>query len=91
MTERTLTEIEADLNSLMRERDLANLAGCKAVAAALHAGKVGTLVDDLTALMPQLSPSSLAAQQTNNVITIVGNVRTLIENEIRRVEDLTAE
>ncbi|WP_257540685.1 hypothetical protein [Sphingobium sp. CFD-1] len=56
--------------------------------AALVAGKVATLADDLEALLPGLSNESVAAQQARNVISVMRNVRGLVDGEISRIEAL---
>jgi hypothetical protein len=88
MTEPTIAERDAQIAELVRERDIASLDGAKAIKAALAAGKCATLADDLEALLPSLSPASVAAQQAGNVIRIMRNTRQLIDTDIARIEAL---
>jgi len=86
MTEPTIAQLDAQIADLQRQRDLASLNGSKAVKAALVAGKVATLAEDLEALLPDLSNESVAAQQARNVISVIRNVRGLVDGEISRIE-----
>ncbi|SCW77801.1 hypothetical protein SAMN02927924_02832 [Sphingobium faniae] len=88
MTEPTIAELDQQIADLQRQRDLASLNGSKAVKAALVAGKVATLAEDLEALLPDLSNESVAAQQARNVISVIRNVRGLVDGEISRIEAL---
>lgn len=88
MTQPTIAELDQQIADLQRQRDLASLDGSKAVKAALVAGKVATLADDLEALLLGLSNESVAAQQARNVISVIRNVRGLVDGEISRIEAL---
>lgn len=90
MTERTISDIDADIVRLHRERDVASLEGSRAVKAALVAGKVATLAEDLEALLPSLSTQSVAYQQASNLISVVRGTRSLVDGEVARIEALVA-
>ena len=86
MTEPTISELDAQIADLQRQRDIASLEGAKAIKAALVAGKVATLPEDLEALLPSLSVDSIAAQQARNIVSIVRNVRNLVDGEVARIQ-----
>ncbi len=86
MSEPTIAEIDAQIFDLQRQRDIKSLAGSKAVSDALKVGKVATLAEDLAALLPDLSPQSVAYQQARNIITVVTNTRTLIDGDVARIQ-----
>lgn len=86
MPEPTIAELDAQISDLKRQRDIAELDGAKAIQAALVAGKVGTLAEDLEVILPALSSESLSAQQARNVVSIVRNVRNLIDGEVSRIQ-----
>ena len=86
MPEPTISELDAQIADLQRQRDIASLEGAKAIKAALVAGKVATLDTDLEAILPSLSPESLSAQQARNVISIIQGVRNLVDGEVSRIQ-----
>lgn len=90
MTEPTVSELDAQIAELQRQRDIKSLEGSKAIRAALVTGKVATLVEDLEALLPNVSGESAAGRQARNVINVVRNTRNLIDGDIARIEQLVA-
>ncbi|KMS59967.1 hypothetical protein V474_07645 [Novosphingobium barchaimii LL02] len=90
MTERTISDIDAQIADLKRERDIASLDGSKSVKSVLATGKVATLAADLEALLPSLFTQSVAYQQAMNVISVVTGTRNLVDGEISRIEALVA-
>ena len=88
MAERTLNQIDAEIQALTTERDLASLAGTKSIRDAMASGKAGTLADDLEALLPNVASGSMAYQQTNNLIIVLRNTKQLVESEISRVDSI---
>lgn len=86
MADPTVSEIDAQIAELQRQRDIKSLEGSQAVAAALKAGKVATLAEDLEALITDLSPASMAYQQARNVISVIINTRNLIDGDIARIQ-----
>lgn len=88
MAEPTVSEIDAKIAELQRQRDIKSLEGSQAVAAALKAGKVATLPEDLEALIADLSPASMAYQQARNVISVITNTRNLIDGDIARIQGI---
>jgi len=85
MAKPTIEQLDTDISALKRERDLIMLDGTKEVQAALRAGKVATLAEDLEALQRTLSTESVAYQQVRNVVTVLRNVRRLIDSEVDRI------
>lgn len=83
-----VSELDAQIAELRRQRDIASLDDSKAVQAALVAGKVATLADDLSALISAMSPESVAAQQAGNVINVMRNVKGLVDGEVARIQAL---
>lgn len=84
-----------DLLKIKNEIDdriaIANLPGMKAFKAALASGKVATLVDDLTALLPQLASDNTMGtpfQQANALISVVRGVTDMFDREVTRVQAL---
>lgn len=88
MADPTVSEIDAQIAELQRQRDIKSLEGSQAVAAALKAGKVATLAEDLEALIADLSPASMAYQQARNVISVITNTRNLIDGDIARIQGI---
>jgi hypothetical protein len=88
MAEPTVSEIDAQIAELQRQRDIKSLEGSQAIAAALKAGKVATLAEDLEALLTDLSPASMAYQQARNVISVVTGTRNLIDGDIARIQGI---
>lgn len=88
MAEPTVSEIDAQIAELQRQRDIKSLEGSQAIAAALKAGKVATLAEDLEALLTDLSPASMAYQQAQNVISVITNTRNLIDGDIARIQGI---
>ncbi len=86
MADPTVSEIDAQIAELQRQRDIKSLEGSQAVAAALKAGKVATLAEDLEALITDLSPASMAYQQARNVISVITNTRNLIDGDVARIQ-----
>lgn len=94
MSESTPTpaELLAQRDELDRQIALANLAGLKAILAALKSGKAGTLAADLEAILPQLAPASELGSPFNQamgVITVMRNVTDFFDREVARVEAMT--
>ena len=84
-------ELLAQRAELDRQIAISNLNGLKAVKAALAAGKVATLADDLTALLPQLASDNTMGtpfQQANALISVVRGVTDLFDREVARVQAL---
>jgi len=88
MADPTVSEIDAQIAELQRQRDIKSLEGSQAVAAALKAGKVATLDEDLEVLITDLSPASMAYQQARNVISVITNTRNLIDGDIARIQGI---
>ncbi|WP_313437318.1 hypothetical protein [Novosphingobium sp.] len=88
MADPTVSEIDAQIAELQRQRDIKSLEGSQAVAAALKAGKVATLAEDLEALIADLSPASMAYQQARNVISVITNTRNLIDGDVARIQSI---
>lgn len=88
MADPTVSEIDAQIAELQRQRDIKSLEGSQAIAAALKAGKVATLAEDLEALLTDLSPASMAYQQARNVISVVTGTRNLIDGDIARIQGI---
>lgn len=88
MAEQTVSEIDAQIAELQRQRDIKSLEGSQAIAAALKAGKVATLAEDLEALLPDLSPASMAYQQARNIISVLTGGRNLIDGDIARIQGI---
>lgn len=86
MADPTVSEIDAQIAELQRQRDIKSLEGSQAIAAALKAGKVATLPEDLEALIADLSPASMAYQQARNVISVITNTRNLIDGDVARIQ-----
>ena len=84
----TVSELDAQIADLKKQRDVASLDGTKAVAAALVAGKCATLADDLEALLDNLSPESVAAQQAGYIINVMRNGKNLVDAEAARIQAL---
>jgi hypothetical protein len=86
MADPTVSEIDAQIAELQRQRDIKSLEGSQAVAAALKSGKVATLAEDLAALIADLSPASTAYQQAKNIISVLTGGRNLIDGDIARIQ-----
>lgn len=91
-------QTQEDANDLLKIKNeiddriaIANLPGMKAIKAALASGKVATLADDLTALLPQLAADSTMGtpfQQANALISVLRGVSNMFDREVARVQAL---
>lgn len=87
----TPDELLAQRAELDKQIAVANLPGLKAFKAALASGKVATLAEDLTALLPQLASDNTQGapfQQANALISVVRGVTDMFDREVARVEAL---
>lgn len=91
MTEKTVSQIDAEIAALKRERDAASLDSSKSVQAALSAGKVATLSEDLKSLIADMSPESVARQCADRIISVIDGSKGLIAEEVARIERQVAE
>lgn len=82
----SVSELDAQIAELRRQRDIASLDASKSVQAALVSGKVATLADDLSALIATMSPESVAAQQAGHIINCMRNGKSLIDGEVSRIQ-----
>lgn len=87
----TPDELLAQRAELDKQIAVANLPGLKAFKAALASGKVATLAEDLTALLPQLASDNTQGapfQQANALISVVRGVTDMFDREVARVQAL---
>lgn len=86
MADQTVSEIDAQIAELQRQRDIKSLDDSKLVAADLRAGKVATLAEDLEARIANMSPQTVAYQQAKNIISVLTGGRNLIDGDIGRIQ-----
>lgn len=87
----TPDQLLAQRAELDKQIAVSNLPGLKAFKAALASGKVATLADDLTALLPQLASDNTMGtpfQQANALISVVRGVTDMFNREVERVQAL---
>ncbi len=87
----TPDQLLAQRAELDKQIAVANLPGLKAFKAALASGKVATLAEDLTTLLPQLASDNTQGapfQQANALISVVRGVTDMFDREVARVQAL---
>ncbi len=82
----TVSEYDAQIAELKRQRDIASLESVKATQAIMKRASTGKVADDLEALLGQLPAGEMVHQQASNVINIIRGTTNLIDQETARVQ-----
>lgn len=88
-TSPTVSELDAQIAELRRQRDIASLNSLKAVQAVMKRAATGKVADDIDALLIDLPGDGQigdARQQARNISTIIRQATAHFDREVTRVQ-----